>query len=229
MTTISAAPKRGVFASFAFLLISMMLSAQAFAFDVGGLSYDVINATDVAVTGRASGNTATDIVIPATVVDSGTIYSVTTIGESAFGSNALTSVVIPNSVTSIGSGAFYNNALTSVIIPDSVTSIGGSAFSGNGDGPLASVAFLGDFGTFNLNMFQPNATLETITYAQGATGWDNPQRTFTPFTGPTGSVTATPAAAPAPAATPVPTSPIWLLGMMAALLSLVAVRKLRKA
>jgi len=33
----------------------------------------------------------------------------------------------------------------------------------------------------------------------------------------------------APAATPVPTSPLWLLGMMAGLLSLVAVRKLRKA
>ena len=32
-----------------------------------------------------------------------------------------------------------------------------------------------------------------------------------------------------PVATPVPTSPLWLLGMMAGLLSLVAVRKLRKA
>jgi len=32
-----------------------------------------------------------------------------------------------------------------------------------------------------------------------------------------------------PAATPVPVGPIWLLGMMAALLSLVAVSKLRKA
>ena len=226
MTTISTAPQRGVLASFALLLISMMLSAQAFAFDVGGLSYDVINATDVAVTGRASGNTATDIVIPATVVDSGTTYSVTTIGESAFGSNALTSVVIPDSVTSIGEAAFYNNALTSVIIPDSVTSIGGSAFSGNGDGPLASVAFLGDFGTFSLYMFEVNLDLATITYVQSATGWDNPQRTFTPRTGPTGSVTATPAPAQA---TPVPVGPLWLLGMMATLLSLVAVTKLRKA
>ena len=227
MTTISTAPQRGVLASFALLLISMMLSAQALAFDVGGFSYVVIDGTtNVAVTGRASGNTATDIVIPATVVDSGTTYSVTTIGESAFGSNALTSVVIPDSVTSIGEAAFYNNALTSVIIPDSVTSIGGSAFSGNGDGPLASVAFLGDFGTFNLNMFQPNTNLATITYAQGATGWNSPQRTFTPFTGPTGSVTATPAPAQA---TPVPVGPLWLLGMMAGLLSLVAVRRLRKA
>ena len=39
-------------------VLSILLSAQALAFDVGGLSYDVINATDVEVTGRASGNTA---------------------------------------------------------------------------------------------------------------------------------------------------------------------------
>ena len=99
--TSTTAPQRGVLASFAFLLISMMLSAQASAFDVGGLSYTVINATDVEVTGRASGNTATDIVIPATVVDSGTTYSVTLIASQAFDGNALTSVIIPDSVTTI--------------------------------------------------------------------------------------------------------------------------------
>ena len=61
MTTISTAPQRGVLAFFALLLISMMLSAQALAFDVGGFSYVVIDGTtNVAVTGRASGNTATD-------------------------------------------------------------------------------------------------------------------------------------------------------------------------
>jgi hypothetical protein len=41
------------------LVLPILLSAQALAFDVGGLSYYVINATDVEVTGRASGNTAT--------------------------------------------------------------------------------------------------------------------------------------------------------------------------
>ena len=174
-------------------------------------------------------NTATDIVIPATVVDSGTTYSVTTIGESAFYGNALTSVIIPDSVTTIGDYAFYDNALTSVIIPDSVTTIGEYAFCSNaltsviipdsvttigigafasnaltsvtipdsvttiGDSAFASnaltsVAFLGDFGTFSLDMFEVNPDLATITYAQGATGW-NPQRTFTPDTGQTGSVT----------------------------------------
>ena len=99
--------------------------------NIDGLSYSVINATDVAVTGRASGNTATDIVIPDTVGVSGTTYSVTTIGDVAFHENALTSVIIPGSVTTIGQNAFSVNALTSVIIPDSVTTIGGGAFDSN--------------------------------------------------------------------------------------------------
>ena len=105
--------------------ISMLLTGQVLAltFSTGGLSYNSINATDVEVTGRVSGNTATDIVIPDTVVDSGTTYSVTTIGNGAFYSNVLASVIIPDSVTTIGGYAFYGNALTSVIIPDSVLNL----------------------------------------------------------------------------------------------------------
>jgi hypothetical protein len=284
-------------------VLSILLSAQALAFDVDGLSYDVINTTDVEVTGRAPGNTDTDIVIPATASDGSTTYSVaaieggaffanaltsvsmpgsvtniedgafnsnaltsviipdsvTTIGDYSFGNNALASVTIGNSVTSIGYAAFNNNALVSVTIPDSVTSIAGAAFILNAltgviipdsvtsigvEGPisgpplfgrgftfannsLTSAAFLGDFGTFDLDMFEKNRDLATITYAQGASGWDAPLRTFTPDTGPTGSVTAE--AAASSAATPVPTSPLWLLGIMAGLLTLVAVRRLHKA
>ena len=250
-------------------VLSILLSAQAFAFDVDGLSYTILNGTDVEVTGRAAGNTATDIVIPDTVEDSGTTYSVTSIGASAFNLNALTSVIIGNSVTTIGASAFINNALTSVIIPDSVTSIGNGAFRSNaltsviiGDSvttiggsafgfnaltsviipdsvtnigrfafqnnnltnviipdsvttigvdaflsnELTSVAFEGNFGDFNLEMFSGNPTLATITYAQGATGWDSPQRIFTPSTGPTGSVTAEAAAPPVTPAAPTATA-----------------------
>ena len=228
---------------FVFLIL---LSAQALAFEVGGFSYTVIGATtNVEVTGRASDNTATEIVIPATTLDGTTTYNVTTIGASAFFRNDLTSVIIPDSVTTIGDSAFNGNALASVIIGDSVTTIGRLAFFTNllpsvtipdsvtsigdftfGGNALISVTFLGDFGTFNLKMFEENPDLETITYCQGAKGWPT---TFTPAG--TVSVTATEVecAAPAPAGTPVPVSPLWLLGIMAGLLSLVAVRKLRKA
>ena len=230
MTNTIAAPQHSVLASFALLLVSMMLSGQASAifcleFEDDDLVYCSGDRMTAIVRGRAKGNTDTDIEIPATASDGSTNYHVTTIERQAFVGNALTSVIIGDSVTTIGQGAFKGNALTSVTIPDSVTTIGESAFDSNA---LTSVAFLGNFGTFNLDMFRTNANLATITYAQGATGWDSPQRTFTPSTGPTGSVTAEAAAAPA-TATPVPTSPLWLLGIMAGLLSLVAIRKLRKA
>ena len=108
------------------LLISMMVTAQAQAFDAGGLSYDVTDAvaSTVEVTGRAAPDTV--IVIPASVTDSGTTYSVTTIGDGAFFFSDLTSVTIPDSVTTIGDFAFYdnNNSLTSVTIGNSVTTIG---------------------------------------------------------------------------------------------------------
>jgi len=158
------------------LFMSTMVSAQAQAFDVGGLSYDVTGANTVEVTGRALTNSDTVIVIPSSVLDSGTTYSVTTIGAFAFDTNALTSVTIPDSVTTIGVSAFESNALT-------------------------SVTFLGDFGTFNLSMFARNDSLETICTVEGASGW--PQ-TFTPNTGPSGSVTTTtctPATPSAPTAT----------------------------
>ena len=57
--------------------------------------------------------------------------SVTYIGSSAFAFNQLSSVIIPNSVTAIGSGAFYDNQLSSVSISSSVISIGNWAFEGN--------------------------------------------------------------------------------------------------
>lgn len=72
------------------------------------------------------------------------------------------------------------------------------------------VEFCGDLGTFDLEMSIQNFNVETITYAKGAAGRESPPKTFTPNTGPTGSVAATlrdsPAAPDAPTdlfATPV--------------------------
>ena len=73
-----------------------------------------------------------EIVIPESVINDATSYTVIGIENRAFSNcDSLTSVTIPNSVISIGGKAFYDcSSLTSITIPNSVTSIGNYAFSG---------------------------------------------------------------------------------------------------
>ena len=172
------APQRGVLASFAFLLISM-LSAQAVAFDDGDFSYSITSATTVEVRCRdrktfvqpCRGNL--NIVIPGTVSINGTTYSVTFLGAMGaagvtygFGGNALTSVIIPDSVEGIGDYAFAGNLLTSVIIPDSVTTIGDFAFY---DNALTSVTIGARVTTIGKDAFYNNYTLTSVTIGNSVT------------------------------------------------------------
>ena len=241
MTRTATAPQRGVLASFALLTISMMSSAQALAFDADGLSYSPTGA-NAEVTGRAVGNTSTVIIIPDIVSNSGTTYSVTSIGASAFEDDLLTSVTIGDNVESLGEKALKGNSLASVVIPGSVMTLGEKAFEKNmltsvdippsvttielnafDDNKLTRAAFKGSYGTFdNDTMFDVNPDLSAITYCAGAAGWSEQ-----PFFNGANSIKSTPINCLS-SATPVPAAPLWLLGIMAGLLSLVAIRKLRK-
>ncbi len=119
----------------AICMLSLNAVAYNFSYTYQGktLYYNITSSNTVKVTvySYSSNNYVSgDVVIPSSVTNNGTTYSVTSIGGSAFSScSSLTSVTIPNSVTSIGDWAFEEcSSLTSVTIPNSVTSIGGWAF-----------------------------------------------------------------------------------------------------
>ncbi|MBR5847550.1 MAG: leucine-rich repeat domain-containing protein [Bacteroidaceae bacterium] len=121
-------------ATMAVLLCSITASARDFYAD--GFYYNITSSTEVCVTYEGYDAEASDeyrsenIIIPSTVLYNGKTYTVTAIGDEAFGyCENLTSITIPESVTSIGDWAFeYCYNLTSITIPESVTSIGDYAF-----------------------------------------------------------------------------------------------------
>ena len=121
------------------LLVALFLTSipiSADDFEVGGIYYNILTDSTVAVTYKGSNDDSYSneytgaITIPSSVTYNGNTYSVTSIGEDAFYKcTGLTSVTIPNSVTEIGDYAFYNCiGLTSVTIGNSVTLIGDYAF-----------------------------------------------------------------------------------------------------
>ncbi len=141
------------------LLCANVLMAQT-TFTIDSLHYEVTSTNPAEVELYSSNLSIVIADIPETVSYEGTTYSVTAIGEAAFGGifarTSLISVTIPNSVTSIGEQAFYGcSSLTSVSIPNSVTSIsiGEAAFYdcssltsaniGNGVTSIGNYAFSG--------------------------------------------------------------------------------------
>ena len=110
------------------LVAICMLSFHAMAYDFSytyqgkTLYYNITSDNTVEVTCYSNfinynNYVSGDVVIPSSVTNNGTTYSVTSIGDDAFYyCSGLTSVTIPNSVTSIGNYAFCEcNGLTSIV------------------------------------------------------------------------------------------------------------------
>ena len=120
--------------------VSLLAALSVFAYDFqsGDLFYNITSSSapyTVEVTQQSqyynSNYSGVDtIVIPETVTYNAIIYSVTSIGESAFDHSKLTTITIPNTVTSIGEYAFaYCQKLTSVAIGSGVKTIHMAAFN----------------------------------------------------------------------------------------------------
>ena len=115
--------------------MAMLLSsvvANAYDFEVDGIYYNIISASEITLEVTHGDNYYTGtVVIPSTVTYKSKKLTVTRIGKEAFDScEELVSVEIPNSVTSIEKRAFtFCKSLTSITIPNSVTRIGSEAFA----------------------------------------------------------------------------------------------------
>lgn len=133
---------------------------MAYSFEEGGIYYDVsgTTATVTYLINNTEQNSVAykgDIVIPETVVNEGTEYTVNAINDNAFsgcaeitsitipstvrkignysfnGCSGLVSINIPNQITEIGIGAFYGcSSIATITIPGSVKTIGNLAFAG---------------------------------------------------------------------------------------------------
>ena len=138
----------------AVLLLCCALSGQGQDIEAGGIYYNIISDSQVAVTGawhdgvnRYQGC----IILPERVYCDGVNYDVAAIAPRAFWQSGVTQVQIPNSVTMIGEAAFADaeqltditlplglravsrymlagTAVTSIVLPEGVTDIGEGAF-----------------------------------------------------------------------------------------------------
>ena len=125
---------------FATLFLLFATSVCAHDFEVNGIYYNIISATDLTVEVTYRGGTdyeyaneySGEVVIPSTVSYKSKNLTVTVIGTSAFKEcNGVEKITIPNTVTTIGYMAFREcTGLTTVTIGNGVTRIGYQAFYG---------------------------------------------------------------------------------------------------
>ena len=140
-----------------------VLSASAEEGTYGSLSYDVINAGEIEITG--CNMDVASVEIPAEIAGK----RVTSIGDNAFRDcTSLTEITIPDSVTSIGDGTFYGcTGLTEITIPDGATSVGFQTFSGCTS--LKKITIPDSVTSIENNAFYGCASLTEIVIPDGVT------------------------------------------------------------
>ena len=120
--------------------------------DSRGVIYQLNENDNTAIINSQTGISG-DIVIPQQVTANGEQYTVTRIGEDAFGKcSNLKSIVIPDSVTRIGQYAFYGcTNLENVTLPNNLTAIEDRTFSGCSS--LKSIILPGNIKDIGYNAF----------------------------------------------------------------------------
>ena len=134
-------------------------AAETYPIDSATIIYEINNDNNVTITSVNAGN-ETDIVIPETIPDVGTV---TTIGSSAFRYNCqnLESITLPDSITKIKYDAFRDClSLKDINIPDKVEEIGENAFRNCPS--LTGITLPPDITDIGIQAFQECTSLKSI-------------------------------------------------------------------
>ena len=159
------------------LLFGLMLATQVWAqtnhsFDIGKLTFTVIDETNlyVEVSTRFSTNWEETLEIPSTATNSetGITYTVTQIAERGFymQESKPKTVIIPNTVTTICEYAFSSCPMTSIIMSNNVTFIGDGAFRYT---CFSSITLPQTLTSMGASVFYQNTNLESIIIPEGVT------------------------------------------------------------
>ena len=119
---------------FTFIAALAFCVGTAFAgTQIGNLTYNLNSSNHTAEVGECSTDLTGAIVIPATVAYNGVTFTVTAIGDYAFGyCDQIESITIPATVTRLGARSFMGVVwLEEITIPKAVTEIGEYAFIGD--------------------------------------------------------------------------------------------------
>lgn len=117
------------------ILLTIAIGAHAYYFVADGVAYDTTSDSTCIVVKRNNGEPyqLKHVNIPSVVSNQGRNFTVTAIGDEAFGWSAIESITLPATITTIGDRAFnYCQSLKQISLPDAITAIGEHAFEGCG-------------------------------------------------------------------------------------------------
>lgn len=116
----------------AVLMSIIGIKAYAFDFEVDGIYYNIVSASDrtCEVTYNNPPDYSGEVMIPDAVQFNGRELKVIGVGKAAFWKCSVTSVILPEGIKYIGKSAFSRSSFETISIPTTLKTVGMNAFYG---------------------------------------------------------------------------------------------------
>ena len=153
------------FRSLLFVAAAALSSLSLSAFTYNGIEYEAVTSSTAKV---SSGADATgDVVIPETVYDGETAYTVTELAKSCFRSAQIKSITLPSTVTKMGSSAFNGSTVEKVVLNEGLKSIALNTFYGCSR--LEEITLPSTLTSIGTLAFYQCASLKSVNIPEGVT------------------------------------------------------------